>query len=324
MENIPLTFDAYLKQLYKEFGKLSFVHMGGLFYHIALVLHKLEKRYGFQHCDLHGGNIMITRDARVKIIDFGMSCMNYNGTRYSVDYENTQYDGAFPAKSCMSYDLLILISWLTEYKSEYFDVSVLRFLYAMSLSKNGYDFYEYVGSLSVSKPIFHGMYMNQIAKWPSDIRKELIYDTPTLRPDEFLFQLDTHTEFMNNAKISNNSRMPNTRKNHRGGGYGTSQQMFNPGVLPPTALIAAPSTAPTADAVRPVLLSTFQTGGTRSKRRSARGGFSPSVMGGFMANAQAAIVPLALYALYRTVAPPKTRKSGGKHRKNSRKNSRKH
>ena len=118
--------------------------------------------------------------------------------------------------------------------------------------------------------------------------------------------------------------MPNTRKNHRGGGYGTSQQMFNPGVLPPTALIAAPSTAPTADAVRPVLLSTFQTGGTRSKRRGARGGFSPSVMGGFMANAQAAIVPLALYALYRTVAPPKTRKSGGKRRNNSRKNTRKH
>jgi hypothetical protein len=168
------------------------------------------------------------------------------------------------------------------------------------------------------------MYMNQIEKWPKSIRNELIYDTPTLRLDEFLFQLDAHTEFMNNAKISNNSRMPNTRKNHRGGGYGTSQQMFNPGVLPPTALIAAPSTAPTADAVRPVLLSTFQTGGTRSKRRGARGGFSPSVMGGFMANAQAAIVPLALYALYRTVAPPKTRKSGGKRRNNSRKNTRKH
>ena len=113
------------------------------------------------------------------------------------------------------------------------------------------------------------------------------------------------------------SRMGKTRRNHRGGGYGTSQQMFNPDVLPPTTMFAAPSTAPTADAIRPVLLAT---GGSRK----LRGGFSPSVMGGFLANAKAAIVPLALYALYHTVVPKKrsSRKSGGG-RKNSRKNSRK-
>ncbi len=71
----------------------------------------------------------------------------------------------------------------------------------------------------------------------------------------------------------------------------------------------APSTAPTATMVRPVLPATFQsplltqTGGKRTRR--FRGGFSPSVMGGFIANAQAAIVPLALYALYHTMVPKK-------------------
>jgi hypothetical protein len=89
--------------------------------------------------------------------------------------------------------------------------------------------------------------------------------------------------------------------------------------------------------VRPVLPATFQspllsgqTGGRRT-RRSHRGGFSPSVMGGFIANAQAAIVPLALYAVYHTVVPKKgsvaqalggflkkSRKSGHSQRRNTR------
>ena len=103
-----------------------------------------------------------------------------------------------------------------------------------------------------------------------------------------------------------------TRKNSRrcyrksGGGYQTSQQMFDPEVLPPSTILAAPSTAPTSTEIRPVLYSTFQTGaGRRTRRNRSRkhGGFNPSVMGGFVANAQAAIVPLALYAVYHTMVP---------------------
>jgi hypothetical protein len=98
--------------------------------------------------------------------------------------------------------------------------------------------------------------------------------------------------------------------------------MFDPDVLPPATMFAAPSSAPTDAAVRPVLLATYNApsfvGGGSRKHRGAKGGFSPSVMGGFMANAQAAIVPLALYALYRTVVPTKvaSRKNtkGGKRR----------
>lgn len=119
--------------------------------------------------------------------------------------------------------------------------------------------------------------------------------------------------------------MPSTRKQtrrshkQRGCGYQTSQQFFNPATLPPTTFFpAAVSTAPTVDAIRPVLTSTFQTGGkTRSSLK--RGGFAPSVMGSFIANAQAAIVPLALYTVYHTTVPKQnsTRKGGkvGKDRK---------
>jgi hypothetical protein len=85
--------------------------------------------------------------------------------------------------------------------------------------------------------------------------------------------------------------------------------MFDSDVLPPATMFAAPSSAPTDAAVRPVLLATYNApsfvGGGSRKHRGTKGGFSPSVMGGFMANAQAAIVPLALYALYRTVVPMK-------------------
>ena len=90
----------------------------------------------------------------------------------------------------------------------------------------------------------------------------------------------------------------------RGGGAVSSQQFFNPNVLPPMTIFPAPSSAPTYTELRPVLSSTFQSGAGRGKtRRSHRGGFAPSIMGSFVANAQAAIVPLALYAVYHTMVP---------------------
>jgi hypothetical protein len=108
-----------------------------------------------------------------------------------------------------------------------------------------------------------------------------------------------------------------TRKAKRGGGVVTSQQFFNPQILPPSTIFSAPSSAPTYSEIRPVLASTFQTGG---KTRRLRGGFAPSIMGGFVANAQAAIVPLALYAVYHTLVPKvneiKKNVLGGKSRKN--------
>ena len=115
-------------------------------------------------------------------------------------------------------------------------------------------------------------------------------------------------------------------RRQRGGGVQTSQQWFDPAAYPPSAggLLgggAALSTAPTADAVRPVLLSTFpggngQMGGgkTRRGKRSMSGGFSPSIMGGFVANAQAVAVPLVLYLAYHTMVPKKGGHAAGSRR----------
>jgi hypothetical protein len=75
------------------------------------------------------------------------------------------------------------------------------------------------------------------------------------------------------------------------------------------------STAPTPDAIRPVLNATFHNGGrraaTRRGRKALRGGFSPSVMAGFIPNAQAAIVPAALYLVYHTLVPKSKSRRGG-------------
>jgi len=124
---------------------------------------------------------------------------------------------------------------------------------------------------------------------------------------------------MNTRRRSNNRRRA-SRQN--AGGYQTSQQFFDPEVLPPSTIFSAPTTAPNAYEIRPVLSSTFKASGGARRRslrrgRATRGGFSPSIMGPFVANAQAAIVPLALYGLYHKFVPK--RSSGGRTRKASRK-----
>lgn len=110
------------------------------------------------------------------------------------------------------------------------------------------------------------------------------------------------------------------RQRQRGAGYQTSQQFFDPEVLPPSSGAFAPvvSTAPTAYEIRPILYSTQQGGRARRSTRRTRGGFSPSVMGGFIPNAQAAIVPAALYGLYHVFVPKTNKVSGGKSRSASR------
>jgi len=106
----------------------------------------------------------------------------------------------------------------------------------------------------------------------------------------------------------NNRKLSRKNKARRGGGYLTDQQYFNPDVLPPSSLMPPLTSLPTSTDIRPVMLSTapmsaLMAGGARRRTRRSRGGFSPSVMGSFIANAQAAIVPAALYLIYNQFVP---------------------
>lgn len=89
-------------------------------------------------------------------------------------------------------------------------------------------------------------------------------------------------------------RVHRTRRHRtRGAGYQSTQKFFDTTYQQPTGdnMISA---QPTDAAIRPVLNSTFKVGGRSAKR----GGFSPTIMGSFLKNAQNAIVPLALYSAY--------------------------
>ena len=111
------------------------------------------------------------------------------------------------------------------------------------------------------------------------------------------------------AKTRRNNRS-RSRKNkaRRGGGYLTDQQYFDPDVLPPSSLMPPLTSLPTSTDIRPVMIATapsseLMAGGARRRTRRSRGGFSPSVMGSFISNAQAAIVPAALYLVYNQFVP---------------------
>lgn len=107
------------------------------------------------------------------------------------------------------------------------------------------------------------------------------------------------------------ARKTRTSRRTSGGGYGTPAYYFNPDQQQPSSNAPAISSEPVPGWVRPPLAATevvspdaltqSQMGGWRQTRRlvnKMRGGFSPALMGSFVANAQTAIVPLALYGLY--------------------------
>ena len=109
-------------------------------------------------------------------------------------------------------------------------------------------------------------------------------------------------------KHSRSSRRSTRRV--RGAGYLMPAEYYNPSAHQPSSTAAAPSTAPIQGWVRPPLAATSvvnpdaltaQKGGWRKTRKMVSkmvGGFSPAIMGSFVANAQTAAVPLALYGLY--------------------------
>jgi len=349
MENVPTSLKKYIYKQLKTKGvfKLNLEDITPIFVQLGSLLNELQTKYEFYHRDLHGGNIMFNENGNLNIIDFGKACLTINGITYSIDKGN-----------CISWDLLILFTYLLQREYAAFNKDVLDIFRNILTSANGIDFYDYVIGLGYREhvPPFHAVYPDFIDKFWGDVElNALIHDSPLLEPYNFtnfmlehISESNTHSPLLrqspqrnllitpekigglyrmakNYSRKCNRKTKRNMRKNHRGGDYQTSQQWFDPDVLPPATVLPAVSTAPTPYEIRPVLMSTFQSAGGRKTRR--HGGFSPSIMGGFVANAQSAIVPLALYAVYHTMIPKTgTAKLGGlfknmtrKNRRNSRK-----
>jgi serine/threonine protein kinase len=361
MEPIAYTLGNIIDKV-AESGVLTMSDLSPYLSQLGIVLDGFKKRYGFAHRDLHTGNVMYRKDGTLALIDFGFSCLTVGGVVYSVQTQNILRANAprlvpgIVDAPCESYDILIFLAAFAEgYGLGFEGDEQLKFVNLFDTRDKTFNlidwlFNEYGKDENKGGALFHMTYPRSIATWPADIRAKLA-QIPTLQPANFaavtagfarsmrarggrnlyispekiggLYRMAKKNSRKSNRKNRNTRR--NMRKNLSGGNYQTSQQWFDPDVLPPATVLPAPSTAPTSYETRPVLLSTFQAAGGRKTRR--RGGFSPSIMGGFVSNAQAAIVPLALYAVYHTMVPKKGPATLGglfknmtrKNRRNSRK-----
>jgi serine/threonine protein kinase len=115
------------------------------------ILGHFKDLYNFNHRDLHVGNIMF-RDDDVSdpvLIDFGMSCLTYNGKIYSIIPENITsasaeqtgpLRGAVKYEACESVDLLILLTSLVELDYNNMDELTKIFLIEVSTANTGDKF----------------------------------------------------------------------------------------------------------------------------------------------------------------------------------------
>ena len=94
LEPIEFTLTSYLERPIPA-GISQEAYIYPIFYQLGAVLEHFGNQYGFFHGDLHRGNVMLTRDGKVKLIDFGFSCVR-GYTRVAKE-------------PCKSYDFLILL-----------------------------------------------------------------------------------------------------------------------------------------------------------------------------------------------------------------------
>ena len=97
----------------------------------------------------------------------------------------------------------------------------------------------------------------------------------------------------------------------KGSGYLMPAEYFNPNARQPTGPATPNTPKPSCNMLKQPLVATtvispnVKAGGRRRTRKHS-GGFSPGIMGAFVANSQSTVVPLALYGLYHMFGAKKT------------------
>jgi hypothetical protein len=183
MEVIPFSFTSLCAKISEENSnrELEVTDIAPLFIQLGYLLDYLYNTYVFRHGDLHCGNIMADASRDLKLIDFGMSCIKYEGEYYKVvrddevefDNRNASYPTTTaPRVGCDSFDLLILLtSFLqfytedltddgTEYKYKFSDKAVkfIKSLLNFTIGTKTYNIYDELATKVGGGSVFHQTY----------------------------------------------------------------------------------------------------------------------------------------------------------------------
>lgn len=111
MDKVNSSFNDKLAELYNFPAHIQLLFICTYLLRFSVIMDKLFELYNFNHRDMKPNNIMCGKDPLdIKIIDFGMSCMTYNGIKIFTDnYYRTQ-------NSKQGRDLYQLLSYLTHDK----------------------------------------------------------------------------------------------------------------------------------------------------------------------------------------------------------------
>jgi serine/threonine protein kinase len=194
MEPVKYKFDDYIKKLVNTHERpLNIKDLAPLFMSLGKTLNILKKRYNYVHVDLHTGNVMVSEDGTLKLIDFGMSCLEYEGKRY----RDVKYDER-KKEECFSYDLLIFLCSFLQFNAEDIDIATYYLFKTMlnytidGVQYNLYDVF-FNKRNSRGEPAFWSAYSWEIQR--DSKLKKILKQIPYLDPGFFESMMETLIPF---------------------------------------------------------------------------------------------------------------------------------